>query len=126
MEPATGRQFRNTWPVARHAGPLDAPGNMCKSGAGPCGKNIVVNEDGSVTISRKAYADDVVAFALGCIQSNPTISLDTKLHLARFVDDMDARAVARHGYSYSEPDRALEWKSVVDGTTKFADEVLKQ
>ena len=40
---------------------LERPGNMCKFPANQYGKRIVVAEDGTITIDKKAYADDVVA-----------------------------------------------------------------
>ena len=68
--------------------------------------------DGTVVIDKRAYVDDVVAFLAGAIKSNPTIAPEIKAHLTRFVDAMDARAVARHGYSESPREAAFEWTSV--------------
>lgn len=93
---------------------LARPGNMCKFPAGQYGKRIAVADDGTITIDKKAYVDDVVAFAFGSIRSNPTIHESVKLHLARFVDAMDARADERHGYSHSETERDFTWTRVAN------------
>lgn len=84
-----------------------APGNYTSDGE----TRVRVQEDGSIWISRNAYADDVVAFVLGCIRSNPTIADGIKLALADFVDLMDARAVKRHGYSNSQAEKDFSWES---------------
>lgn len=108
------RQFRNH--IASSPPPIniERPGNTAKFEAGQFGKNIVVADDGTITISKKAYADDIVAFVLGAIRSNPTIDDTIKANLARFVDEMDKRAVDRHGYSHSKEEADFEWNSVED------------
>lgn len=109
---SSSREFRNVYPT-KNSAVWESASNFCKLGAGMCGPNIRVNEDGSMAIAPDAYADDVVAFVLAAIRGNPTIDTATKAHLARFLDDMDARAVARHGYSAASPrERNYEWKSV--------------
>ena len=71
---------------------------------------VSVREDGTVEVAPRAYVDDVVAFCYGAIRSNHTIGDDIKAHLARFLDAMDARAVARHGYAgSSDAERTYAW-----------------
>jgi len=79
---------------------------VCKFPAGQYGKRISVAEDGAITIDKKAYADDIVAFVSGAIDA------DIKVHLTRFVNAMDARAVARHGYSHSPEEAAFVWNDI--------------
>jgi hypothetical protein len=72
-------------------------------------KHVTVAPDGTITILPKAFADDVVAFVAGAIASNPNIDDATKAKLREFVDLMDARAVARHGYSANPDEAAVKW-----------------
>ena len=109
---ATSRQFRNEFPQQEHASDPKRPSNFCKLFAGTYGKHFEVHGDGSVTIAPKAYVDDVAAFLLGCVASNPTLSQERKCHLARFIDEMDARAVERHGYSHNEQEKSFVWTPV--------------
>ena len=117
----THRQFRNE--LARL--PLDTPyirshgshSNFAKLSTGTYGTDDTpalaeVRSDGSVVFAKEAYPDDVVAFVLCSLRSNPNVSDELKQHLADFVNGMDARAVARHGYAGDERERALVWKEV--------------
>ena len=108
----TDREFRNTFPTQAHPTDLDQPGNLCKIGPGAYGDNVHVDEKGTITISPKAYADDVVAFVLGCMRKNPTVSNEIKGYLAQFLDAMDERAVTRHGYSNSKAEADYVWKRI--------------
>lgn len=81
------------------------------------GKNqfIVKHEDGSVTFSKGMYTDDIVAFLLSTINKHFSSTVQEKLikhHLARVVNEMDSRAMKRHGYSGNAKESALEWKDV--------------
>lgn len=91
----------------------ESPGPVVKGRIyqGPSGvfRHITANEDGSITISAKAFVDDVVAFLSQAISTNPTISNEIKNHLRHFVNDMDKRAMAKHGYSHSEEEKAVDW-----------------
>jgi hypothetical protein len=102
------RQDRHAFIASPAASDMKRPGNLCKWPAGTYGK-IRVDDDGTIVVSHKAYADDVVAFVAGAIESNPTIADEIKNRLRAFVDDMDARAVARHGYSQSADEAAFTW-----------------
>jgi hypothetical protein len=97
-------------------GDMSNPSNFAKLLPGTYGTTshalITVNADGSVLISPKAYADDVVAFVLGAIANNPTIAAPIKQTLADFVNKMDARAVSRHGYSDSADEKAYAWSDI--------------
>lgn len=110
------REFRNTFPMQPHKYDTKSTNNFCRMPVGSYGTKthdvVTVNADYSLTVSKRAFADDVVAFVLGSISSNPTISDDIKAHLARFLDAMDARALARHGYSKSEKEQAHTWTPV--------------
>lgn len=116
----TQREFRNAFarlPADAHpvrVNPADASSNWAQLAVGGYGTVkkpdlITVEQDGAVHISPKAYADDVVAFVLGAIRSNPTIDDSIKQHLADFVNAMDARADKRHGYSNSPDEKAFVW-----------------
>lgn len=72
-------------------------------------KHITVQDDGTIVIDPKAYADDVVAFVSAAIATNPTIGDEIKQTLVRFVDLMDARAVDRHGYLANHEEALLKW-----------------
>jgi hypothetical protein len=78
---------------------------------GPAGRfrNITVQPDGTIVISPKAYADDVVAFVSAAISTNPNISQTLKDFLIDFIDDMDMRAVKRHGYSHNLDEASVNW-----------------
>lgn len=106
-----GREFRNKFPTDPKVVDMSNPSNFCKIQPGLY-ENFTVSPEGVISISSKAYPDDVVAFVLGCISSNPTISDDLKLHLAKFLDGMDKRAVDRHGYSNSEVEKNFTWVNV--------------
>lgn len=85
-------------------------GRFCQSLAGTY-RHIEVKPDGTIVISPKAYADDVVAFVSASIATNPTIDSSIKAHLTRFLDDLDARAVARHGYAADPNEAAVVWRA---------------
>ena len=116
---ATSREFRNA--LARmpakstlRVNPADTPSNCVKLIAGTYGTTktpdlVAVDQNGAVHISPKAYADDMVAFVLCAIRSNPTIDDSIKQHLADFVNAMDSRADKRHGYSDSPEEKSLVW-----------------
>jgi hypothetical protein len=74
------------------------PSNFAKVAAAQYGAHITLGKDGQITIAPTAYADDVVAFVLGCIAQHPKMAIETKLHLAKFLDSMDIRALSIHGY----------------------------
>ncbi|HKB53338.1 MAG TPA: hypothetical protein VKD22_05005 [Ramlibacter sp.] len=80
---------------------------------GPAGtyRHVVAHPDGSLTIGPKAFADDVVAFVSASISTNPTIDDAIKVHLKAFVNEMDARAVRRHGYSHNPDEAAVDWNA---------------
>lgn len=114
----TGRKFRRN---AAHFKKLhctarpDGTGELVKGRIfqGPSGqyKHITANPDGSITVGAKAFVDDAIAFFSAAISSNPTIDDGIKQHLIAFVDAMDARAVAKHGYSGSAEDAAINWNA---------------
>jgi len=106
------RLTRHSLSTTPPAADMARPGNFCKFAAGDYAKCIVVDERGRIIIDPCAYADDVAAFVLGCVRSNPTIEPGIKRKLAEFVDDMDARAVKRHGYSKSAEEKNFVWTSV--------------
>lgn len=87
---------------------LKNPSNFAKVAPAHYGAHITVWEDGQITIAPTAYADDVAAFVLGCIVDHPKVAIETKLHLARFIDSMDVRALAGHGYKDFPLERAYE------------------
>jgi hypothetical protein len=72
-------------------------------------KYIEVKADGPIVIGKEAFVDDVIAFLSACISTNPNITQSVKNYLIDFVDAMDARAVARHGYSADAEEAALVW-----------------
>lgn len=107
----TSREFRNISVVDGILTDGDRPGNFAKvrSGEYAVGK-INVSGDGTIIISPDAYADDVIAFVYGTIKKHPGISDDIKDHLKQFVDKMDDRAVAHHGYSNSSEEKQHVWR----------------
>lgn len=109
----SSRHFRNEPGVDFDA---ESPSNFAKTRPGVFwggDKELVrVSQDGSVTFTPGCYVDDVVAFCHGAIASNPTIAPEIKTHLARFIDAMDARAMARHGYSNSKTEQEMTWKAL--------------
>lgn len=105
----TSRAIRHALVASPPDADVARPGNFAKLAAGQYAKHITVKEDGTIVIGPDAYADDVVAFVAGAIASNPTIGNPIKQHLADFVDAMDERAVARHGYSHSPEEAAFVW-----------------
>ena len=108
----TRRHFRNTFPLNSIKPDLDKHGNTCKLPSGfYCNNKINVHDDGSFTVLNKCYVDDVVAFLSGCIHSNPTISQDIKSTLHTFLNQMDDRALQRHGYEESR-EKDYEWKKL--------------
>lgn len=94
------------------------PSNFAKIPVGRYGDNIFLDVFGEITIKRNAYADDVIAFVLGCIMCRLDIELENKLHLAHFIDDMDARAVRLHGYSKSDIERDYKRVGAVERVTR--------
>jgi len=120
VEYATQREFRNALarlPVESDVRSMSTPSNFAKLAAGTYGTRshpelVTVQSHGGVWFSKEAFVDDVVAFCAGALRSNPTVSPELKQHLADFVNGMDARAVARHGYSNSEAERAFVWHAV--------------
>ena len=64
-------------------------------------------------IHPSANADDVIAFVAGCIVMTG-IDNSIKVHLDRFLDAMDARAVAKHGYSDSLEEQRFLWTPLAD------------
>lgn len=109
MEYNSRREFRNLFPV----GPSEVfngngKGNIVRLNPGTYHK-ITVHEDGSFTVSRDAYVDDVVAFLSGAIATNDTIDYNIKHCLHKFINLMDERAVKRHGYKYNEKEREYKW-----------------
>jgi hypothetical protein len=114
----TRRAFRNGIARAGALTPrMSTPSNFAKIAPGHYGTTsdqdlVNVSTSGQITFSRDAYVDDVIAFCLGAIRGNPTISDSIKQHLASFVNEMDARAVTRHGYSSSEAERVFTWTAV--------------
>lgn len=79
--------------------------NNLKIPAGSYGPHITVSGAGHVIVDKQAYADDYLAFALGAMANNPKIAPEIKRLVARAIDLMDERAVARHGYSNSEREK---------------------
>jgi len=106
---STSRAIRHALVASPPAADVARPGNFAKLAPGAYTKHIEIKDDGTIVIGPGAYADDVVAFVSGAIASNPTIAKEIKQHLVEFVDAMDARAVARHGYSASPEEAAFEW-----------------
>lgn len=97
---------------------IDNPSNFAKTKPGRYGTAshpdlVNVTATGEVVISKHAYVDDVVAFCLGAIRSNSSISDDIKQQLANFVNAMDARAVGKHQYSKSIAEKDYVWNNVV-------------
>ena len=72
--------------------------------------HITANLDGSITIDKGAYVDDVAAFICAAALQNPNIDNSIVAHLQTFIDLMDERAVSRHGYSNSPEEKAYVWK----------------
>lgn len=109
----TCRSFRNNFSIDGTTRDENSSSRFAQIPAGGyCKNKITVNEDGSVHVSHKVFADELLAFTLGCIRSNPTIPDEIKAKLGEVIDLMDARAVKKHGYSYSPEEAAHEWKSV--------------
>lgn len=111
---ASQRVFRNMMALGALLTYKETPSKFAKTLPGSYGTQkhndlIRLDATGDVVISKDAYVDDVVAFCFGVIQSNATIDASIKQHLANFVNDMDARAVARHGYSADEAEAAVVW-----------------
>ena len=92
-----------------------APGGYCKN-------KITVNEDGTVLVGHKVFADELLAFTLGCMKTNPGISDEIKAKLGEVIDMMDARAYAKHQYNHSPEEAAFNWESVADAYTPKASE----
>lgn len=74
---------------------------------------VTVNADGSLSIPRDAYIDDVIAFLQQAVQGNPRAELVGK-DLDKVLDVCDAKAVTSHGYSRSPVEAALVWNRVPD------------
>lgn len=68
---------------------------------GPTTGDIIKTPEGHILFHRRLFIDDVAAALLSVATANPTIDDDTVLHLARFVELMDQRAMKRHGYEKS-------------------------
>lgn len=109
---STSRSFRNAFarngPSAEDVS-VSAPSNFAKVVPGQYGRHVSVGHDGTVHIAPSAYPDDVVAVVLGFAATNPTLAPDIKVHLARFLDAMDERAMVRLGYSASPTEAAHQW-----------------
>lgn len=110
----TSRQFRHS--CLEHAG-LEPENFGVNEVSGrtafgvPSGtyRHATVNPDGSILFSAKAFSDDIVAFVYWLTHSNPSVSTGTKAHLRRYVVEMDARAVRKHGYEANEAEKNFEW-----------------
>jgi hypothetical protein len=89
----------------------DNPSNFAKVKSGDHGL-IRLDEDGSIHIDKRAYADDVVAFVLACIKNHPGIACNIKQKLGDFLNGMDERALKIHGYSKSPEQQAYIWKQI--------------
>lgn len=59
--------------------------------------DIVKNPDGSWSISRRMYIDDIARILLMLSDSDASITNNEKIHLAKFIDAMDMRCVRRDG-----------------------------
>ena len=90
------------------------PGGI-KLPQGQVTQHVFVRADGSMVIDPAAYLDDVISVLLYAALLNPIMDEGVRVLLARTLDRMDARAVARHGYSGSEADRTASWISVEMG-----------
>ena len=109
----TSRSFRNNFSTQGATHNAESKSRFAQVPAGTYDKGkIVVQENGSVLISEKVFADEVLAFVLGCMKTNPTINNSIKAKLGEVIDAMDARAVAKHGYSHSKEEAAHAWTSV--------------
>lgn len=69
------------------------------------------NADGSCTFEADAFVDDVLAFLTGVANSNPNMPREIVKKMASLMDDFDARAEKKHGYSDSPDERAYGWSS---------------
>ncbi len=108
------REFRNRFPL--EAGQYfnkETPSSFAKLHPGfyADGK-IELKEDGTIVISPKAYADDVVAFVAGGMSTNPTLDQSIVTHLHHFLNEMDLRSFARHGYSFSPEQADAGWSTL--------------
>lgn len=109
----TAREFRNNFAIIGAERNADSKSRFAQVPVGGyCKGKIIVNDDGSVTVSHKVFADELLAFTLGCMKSNPGISNEIKSKLGEVIDMMDARAVAKHNYSHSPEEAAHTWVSV--------------
>lgn len=109
----TSREFRNTF--SREGAPfVDTPSNCAKVQSGKYGPNITVQSDGQIIISPDAYVDDIVAFSLGLIKNHRGISDKLKVHLGKFVEQMDIRAMTTHGFKDSPDEKEYNWIPLVD------------
>lgn len=79
---------------------------------GKYSKHITSDGSGTTTIGPGAYPDDIVAWLIHVSGANPNADQKTVDHLRAFVNEMDARAVERHGYSDSEKEAAHKWVDV--------------
>ena len=90
--------------------PTNVEENTCNMWlkAGKFGRLFVVNDDGSIVISKEAYADDILAFVAACLSrrleekikgKNSTEKAHTAVRAACMYLDM--RAFDAHGFSAS-------------------------
>lgn len=70
---------------------------------------VTLNEDGSLSISKKAYIDDIVAFLFFASQNHPKIG-GISHRLYDYVECMDRRAMEKDCFFNNEEAMSLEWE----------------
>ena len=119
---ASSENNRSLWIAA---GPEESVNN-CFLKAGPYGNHIRVEQDGSLVCSKKIYPDDLLGLVATLLSSRADADKDVGVahaHVLAAIAAMDARAVKRHGYSYSpeekDVDASVFQATIEKGATKF-------
>jgi hypothetical protein len=113
-EEFSSRIWRNEFPMNDQETDIQLRGNICKlkETGSPL---ITLDDDRRIIISHKAYFDDVLAFVLGCVKTNPNIPLEIKRLLGKCIDLADERHFAPHGHHYShsgDETRTYRWTTL--------------
>lgn len=108
------------------AGNPDESVNNCFLKAGGYGNHMRVEQDGSLVCSKKIYPDDLLGLVATLLASRADSDKDVGVahaHVLAAIAALDARAVKRHGYSYSpeekDVDTAVFQTTIEKGATKF-------